>query len=227
MRRALFVPDDFDPPTRLVTTAFVLEALGPQHNERDYAAWTSSIEHILATPGIFQPGAEHPWPYPMAPEENLRDLVRHAEDFAARRGFTYTVLDPAGKDVIGCVHLPVEGRCTRCAREVLGHRHARRPGPSAVAGGVGLDRRRLAVPEPGLRGARLTPPLEKDRGGAQARSLQPITTGPGPPLRQPARGDRAWPAWRLADLPPQAHLARRSQDRPLDPGPRPPSARHP
>ncbi len=105
MRSGVFVPDDFDPPTRLVTTAFVLEALGPQHNERDYAAWTSSIEHILATPGIFQPGAEHPWPHPMALEENLRDVIRHAEDFAARRGFTYTVLDPAGKDVIGCVYI--------------------------------------------------------------------------------------------------------------------------
>jgi len=104
-RRALLVPDDFDPPTRLVTPTFVLEPLGPQHNERDYAAWTSSMEHILATPGIVQPGAEHPWPHPMAPEESLRDLVRHAEDFAARRGFTYTVLDPASNDVIGCLYI--------------------------------------------------------------------------------------------------------------------------
>ncbi len=42
------------------------------------------MEHILATPGIVQPGAEQPWPHPMASEENLRALVRHAEDFAAR-----------------------------------------------------------------------------------------------------------------------------------------------
>src|SRR5437870_402916 len=56
MRRALLVADDFDPPTRLVTPAFVLEPLGPQHNERDYAAWTSSMEHILATPASSSPG---------------------------------------------------------------------------------------------------------------------------------------------------------------------------
>jgi hypothetical protein len=100
-----FVPDDFAPPTGLVTPAFVLEPLGPQHNERDYAAWTSSMEHILATPGMVEPGEEHPWPHEMTLEENLGDLVRHAEDFAARRGFTYTVLDPRGDDVIGCLYI--------------------------------------------------------------------------------------------------------------------------
>jgi hypothetical protein len=37
-------------------------------------------------------------------EENLADL-RHADDFANRIGFTFTVLDPADHDVIGCVDL--------------------------------------------------------------------------------------------------------------------------
>jgi hypothetical protein len=105
MRGPSFVPDDFEPPAGLVTPDFVLEPLGPQHNERDYAAWTSSIEHILATPGIVQPGEKHSWPHPMAPEENLSALVHHAEDFAVRRGFTYTVLDPVGNDVIGCLYI--------------------------------------------------------------------------------------------------------------------------
>lgn len=36
--------------------------------------------------------------------ENLADLERHASDFAARTGFTYTVLDGGG-DVIGCVYV--------------------------------------------------------------------------------------------------------------------------
>jgi hypothetical protein len=40
----------------------------------------------------------------MSAEENLRDLERHAADFAARRGFTYTVLAPDG-NVIGCVYI--------------------------------------------------------------------------------------------------------------------------
>ena len=36
---------------------------------------------------------------------NLGDLVRHAGDFAARRGFTYTVLAPGDDTVIGCVYI--------------------------------------------------------------------------------------------------------------------------
>ena len=99
------MPEEFEPPSRLVTRDFVLEPLGPQYNERDHAAWTSSMAHIHATPGFF--GREHDdeWPSPMTLAENLKDLEGHAADFAARRGFTYTVLDPADHDVIGCVYL--------------------------------------------------------------------------------------------------------------------------
>jgi hypothetical protein len=43
-----FVPDDFQPPRELVADDFLLEPLGPQHNDADYAAWSSSIEHIRA-----------------------------------------------------------------------------------------------------------------------------------------------------------------------------------
>ena len=98
-----FVPPEFEPPTSLVTEQFVLEPLGPQHNEADHAAWTSSIEHIRSTPGY----GEGSWPPidGMSLEANLADLTRHAEDFAARTGFTFTVLDPVDRDVIGCVYL--------------------------------------------------------------------------------------------------------------------------
>ena len=40
----------------------------------------------------------------MSLAENLRDLERHAQDFADRRGFTYTVLGAGTGEVIGCVH---------------------------------------------------------------------------------------------------------------------------
>lgn len=101
-----FVPPDFDPPRRLDHPSFVLVPLGPEHNASDYAAWTSSMDHIHATPGY----ADYPWPHPMTLEENLGDLVRHAQDFADRTGFTYTVLAPDGADgaaptVIGCVYI--------------------------------------------------------------------------------------------------------------------------
>jgi RimJ/RimL family protein N-acetyltransferase len=96
-----FVPRDFDVPRRLETPQFVLEPLGPEHNDRDYDAWTSSKEHIHATPGW----VDSKWPREMTPDENRADLQRHADDFRNRRGFTYTVLDPASRDVIGCVYI--------------------------------------------------------------------------------------------------------------------------
>jgi hypothetical protein len=95
------VPDDFEVPSGLRSELFVLEPLGAEHNESDHAAWMSSIEHIRATPGW----AGRDWPTPMSLDRNLGDLVEHAADFQARRGFTYTVLDPVGGEVIGCLYL--------------------------------------------------------------------------------------------------------------------------
>lgn len=98
-----FVPEGFAPPTALVTEDFRLEPLGPQHNESDLAAWSSSVEHIRATPGY--PDGSWPPPEGMSLERNLADLTRHTADFDARKGFTYTVLDPVHQDVIGCVYI--------------------------------------------------------------------------------------------------------------------------
>jgi hypothetical protein len=97
----LFVPVDFAVPGGLSPGEFRLEPLGPQHNDADYAAWTSSMSHIQATPGFARSG----WPHEMSLTENLRDLERHAQDFADRRGFTYTVLSTGSGDVIGCVYI--------------------------------------------------------------------------------------------------------------------------
>jgi RimJ/RimL family protein N-acetyltransferase len=96
-----FVPPDFDVPLRLETPQFRLEPLGPEHNEQDYEAWTSSREHIHSTPGW----ETSTWPREMTPDDNRADLQRHADDFANRRGFTYTVLEPVRGDVIGCVYI--------------------------------------------------------------------------------------------------------------------------
>src|SRR5207244_9816890 len=90
-----FVPRDFAVPRRLGTPQFVLEPLGPEHNDQDYDAWTSSEEHIHATPGW----EDSSWPRQMTRDENRADLQRHADDFRNRKGFTYTVLDPASRDV--------------------------------------------------------------------------------------------------------------------------------
>ncbi|MGA7271417.1 MAG: N-acetyltransferase [Acidimicrobiia bacterium] len=92
------VPDDFDPPTSFDGPGFRLEPLGSVHNERDYAAWTSSMDHIHSTPGEWGN-----WPHPMTLEENLEDLDGHARDFEEGRGFTYSILD--GDEVIGCLYI--------------------------------------------------------------------------------------------------------------------------
>jgi hypothetical protein len=103
-----FVPDDFVVPGGLAGAGFRLEPLGPQHNEGDYPAWMSSIEHIRSTPGF----AGRSWPREMTLAENLGDLERHAEDFAARSGFTYTVLADDGDEIVGCVYIypPADGQ---------------------------------------------------------------------------------------------------------------------
>jgi hypothetical protein len=97
----VFVPVGFEPPRMLEAPDFRLEPLGPEHNERDHEAWSSSIDHIHASPGY---APDSSWPRPMSLEENLRDLERHARDFAGGTGFTYTVLDESG-DVVGCVYI--------------------------------------------------------------------------------------------------------------------------
>jgi hypothetical protein len=97
-----FVPDDFSVPRGLAGPGFRLEPLGPEHNASDHRAWTTSIDHIRATPGF--PDGRWPPPGGMTLEENLRDLERHADDFRRRAGFTYTVLDERDR-VIGCVYI--------------------------------------------------------------------------------------------------------------------------
>lgn len=98
-----FVPDGFDPPGELELPELHLVPLGPQHNESDHAAWTSSIAHIRSTPGF----ESRDWPPPegMSLDANRDDLEGHARDFAERTGFTFTVLRPGTEEVIGCLYI--------------------------------------------------------------------------------------------------------------------------
>ena len=123
-----FVPEGFTPPDGLIAEAFVLEPLGPEHNKADHAAWMSSIEHIHESPGFADAFDDDPdpWPRPMTLEQNLSDLEQHAQDFHDRVRFTYTVLDPVDRDVIGCVYLypsPLDGVDVR-ARSWVRRTHA-------------------------------------------------------------------------------------------------------
>jgi RimJ/RimL family protein N-acetyltransferase len=95
------VPDGFVLPPPLTTAEFRLEPLGPQHNGPDHAAWTTSIDHIRATPGF----AGRDWPSePMSSAENEADLRRHAADFAQRTGFAYAVLAAPSGEYVGCIY---------------------------------------------------------------------------------------------------------------------------
>lgn len=97
-----FVPPDFALPDPPRGPGFVLTPLGVEHNEADLEAWSTSVEHIHATPGF----AGHPWPdEPMTSTRNLEDLRGHVEDFAQRRGFTYSVLSEPTGEVVGCVYI--------------------------------------------------------------------------------------------------------------------------
>lgn len=93
-----FVPEDFDPPRSFDGPGFQLEPLGPIHNERDYEAWSSSMDHIRATPGNW--GS---WPRQMSLDENMDDMEMHSGEFEQRKSFTYSVLD--GDEVIGCLYI--------------------------------------------------------------------------------------------------------------------------
>ena len=102
MTQPQFVPAHFIPPRPPEGAGFTLVPLRLDHNEGDLDAWSSSVDHIHATPGF----AGHPWPdEPMTLERNARDLAEHESDFAHGRGFTYSVVSEVGNEVIGCVYI--------------------------------------------------------------------------------------------------------------------------
>jgi hypothetical protein len=106
MAQLPFVPADFSPPDPPTGDGFALTPLRLEHNEGDLEAWSSSVDHIHTTPGF----SGHPWPdEPMTLERNAGDLKGHENDFALRRGFTYSVVSQgeggADGEVIGCVYI--------------------------------------------------------------------------------------------------------------------------
>ncbi len=106
-QRSLETPFDpaFTPPLLLETARMRLEPLGPAVNVLDFEACQRSREHLSTT---MQWGG---WPEAtMTLEDNLRDLVRHLDEFDEHEAYAYTVLAPEGEPVIGCVYLdPAEG----------------------------------------------------------------------------------------------------------------------
>lgn len=96
------VPATFEPPLPPEHPSFLFEPLGPEHNESDLAAWSTSMEFIHSLPG-WERSTWPPRVYTL--EENLADLARHRDHHLRRLDFAWTVLDPRSREVIGCVYL--------------------------------------------------------------------------------------------------------------------------
>jgi RimJ/RimL family protein N-acetyltransferase len=138
-----FYPEDAPVPTLLRGDDFVLRPLRATDVELDYEA-------VMASQEALRRGSDGLWPRRgFTLEENLADLQGHEADFAARRGFTYTVIDPAETRCLGCVYAyPLDHNEDGRARdhEAMVWFWVR---PDLVAGD--LDRRLLAALLPWLR----------------------------------------------------------------------------
>ena len=94
-----FIPTDFAVPEGLETSEFRLRMLSVNDVVKDYDAVMSSVEHCKA----IWPGGK--WPEGLTLEQNLIDLGWHQKEFQTRRSFAYTVVNPSGSTVVGCVYI--------------------------------------------------------------------------------------------------------------------------
>lgn len=96
-----FVPEGFRVPERLVTDKFVIRPLRAADAELDYRAVMDSRERLL---GVFGPDSD--WPAPdLTLEADRRALANHEREHQQRSAFTYTVMDRAESEVLGCVYI--------------------------------------------------------------------------------------------------------------------------
>lgn len=98
-------------PDGLTTDDFVLRPIMAADAELDYAAVMESRDYLRT------------WEQSTWPEDdftvaaNRKDLEKLEQRHAERRAFTYTVLDPAGTQCLGCVYLmPTDARMFTGAR---------------------------------------------------------------------------------------------------------------
>jgi RimJ/RimL family protein N-acetyltransferase len=104
----MFYPSDGPVPEMLRTDEFLLRPLRATDVQLDYDAVISSRAHLLLSSG-------GTWPKEgFTLEEDLSDLERHEREHGERVAFTYTVMNPAETECLGCLYLnPLE--------RILGH----------------------------------------------------------------------------------------------------------
>ena len=104
----MFYPGDARVPDALWTDEFLVRPLRATDVELDYdAVITSRAELFLRSGGT--------WPREgFTLEENLADLERHEQEHHDRIAFTYTVMNPAETECLGCMYInPLEGLLKR------------------------------------------------------------------------------------------------------------------
>lgn len=95
---AELVPPDFEVPLGMGTSEFVLEPLGPEHR--------AGLSRLDVVDGAHRGDAGFPVGHLAARDDAGRKPRRPGATLGRLPqpcGFTYTVLDPADRDVIGCV----------------------------------------------------------------------------------------------------------------------------
>lgn len=96
-----FVPKNFQVPEKLETDKFRLRMLTVNDVVKDYDAVMTSIDHLQ---GVF--GKNSKWPSrELSLEQDLIDLGWHQKEFQQRTSFTYTVMNLAESQCLGCVYI--------------------------------------------------------------------------------------------------------------------------
>lgn len=95
----MFYPENAAVPERLRTEEFLIRPLRATDVKLDYdAVITSRTELFLRSDGA--------WPREgFTLEENLADLIRHEQEHDDRVAFTYTVMNPAETECLGCIYI--------------------------------------------------------------------------------------------------------------------------
>jgi hypothetical protein len=92
----MFYPSDAPVPEVLQTNEFLLQPLRATDVQLDYDAVISSRAQLLRSSG-------GNWPREgFTLEEDLADLERHVQEHRERIAFTYTVMNPAETECLGC-----------------------------------------------------------------------------------------------------------------------------
>jgi hypothetical protein len=107
----LFKNMESDAPEGLTTQDFILRPIVAADAEMDYAAVMESREHLRAW-------EQSSWPADdFTVAANRQDLELLERRHGNREAFTYTVMDPAGTECLGCVYImPPDARMFAKAR---------------------------------------------------------------------------------------------------------------